>query len=172
MAPNGSIHRKSAVAVLAAALAVLSIAGSTASSAQSSGPSSGPSSGADDSRVVHAPAPAVPPIVLLTKQNTTVLGQPFTYPTEATAEVSSVIITLLPGQQTGMHRHDAPMYAYVLTGVLTVTYEGGIVRTYRKGQAIMEAIGVPHNGQNLGDEPIRVLVVNMGATGVANSVKL
>ncbi len=88
MAPNGSIHRKSAVAVLAAALAVLSIAGSTASSAQSSGPSSGPSSGADDSRVVHAPAPAVPPIVLLTKQNTTVLGQPFAYPTEATAEVS------------------------------------------------------------------------------------
>jgi len=114
----------------------------------------------------------VPSIPLLTKQTTTVLGQSIAYPTQQPAQVSSSIITLLPGQQTGMHRHDAPMYAYILSGAVTVTYDGGITKTYRKGQAIMEAIGTVHNGVNKGDDPVRILVVNMGAEGVANSVKL
>ena len=115
---------------------------------------------------------AVPPIALLTKQTTTVLGQPLAYPTQLPAEVSSSIITLLPGQQTGWHRHDAPMYAYILSGAVTVTYDGDITKTYRKGQAIMEAVGTRHNGVNKGEEPVRILVVNLGALGVANSVKL
>ena len=55
---------------------------------------------------------------------------------------------------------------------VTVTYDGGVTRTYRKGQAIMEAIGTRHNGMNKGEDPVRILVVNIGAAGVANSVKL
>ena len=125
---------------------------------------------------VASPSPstpsAVPPIALLTKQTTSVLGQPLAYPTQLPAEVSSSIITLLPGQQTGWHRHDAPMYAYILSGAVTVTYDGDITKTYRKGQAIMEAVGTRHNGVNKGEEPVRILVVNLGALGVANSVKL
>jgi quercetin dioxygenase-like cupin family protein len=93
------------------------------------------------------------------------------YPTTG-AQVSSVIITLLPGQQTGWHRHDAPMYAYILSGAVTVTYDGGVTKTYSKGQAIMEAVGTRHNGVNKGEDPVRILVVNIGGAGVANSVKL
>ena len=115
---------------------------------------------------------AIAPVSLLAQQSTTVLGQPISYPTAQPAQVSSSIITLLPGQQTGWHRHDAPMYAYILSGAVTVTYDGGITKTYRKGQAIMEAIGTRHNGMNKGEDPVRILVVNMGADGVANSVKL
>ena len=126
----------------------------------------------DASVSVSASPTSVPPVALLTKQATTVLGQTISYPTQQPAQVSSVIITLLPGQQTGWHRHDAPMYAYILSGAVTVTYDGGITKIYRKGQAIMEAIGTRHNGVNKGDDPVRILVVNMGAEGVANSVKL
>lgn len=118
-----------------------------------------------------SPSP-VAPIPLLVQQSTTVLGQPIVYPTQQPAQVTSTIITLLPGQQTGWHRHDAPMYAYILSGAVTVTYDGGVTRTYRKGQAIMEAIGTRHNGMNKGEDPVRILVVNIGAAGVANSVKL
>jgi len=32
-------------------------------------------------------------------------------------------------------------------------------------------IGTYHNGQNLGKQPVRILVVNIGAVGVENTVK-
>lgn len=115
-------------------------------------------------------APVADP--LLTKQESTVLGQPLAYPTGAPAQVSSSIITLLPGQQTGPHRHEVPLYAYVLEGTLTVTYDGGVVKVYPMGTALMEAIGTRHNGQNLGTVPVRILVTFMGAEGANNTVKL
>ena len=64
------------------------------------------------------------------------------------------------------------MYAYILDGDLTVTYESGEVKDYHPGDALMEAVGTAHNGRNNGTVPVRVLVVNMGAEGVANTVKL
>lgn len=114
-------------------------------------------------------APAPSPIPLLTKQETTVLDQPIAYPTQLPAQVSSTIITLAPGAQTGWHRHEAPMYAYIMSGVLNVEYEGGITKIYRTGESIMEALGTYHNGSNHGFENVKILVVNMGAEGVANT---
>lgn len=107
---------------------------------------------------------------LLTKAETTVLNQLIDYPSASQAQISSSIITLPPGVETGLHKHDAPMYAYILTGELTVTYDGGVVKTYREGEAVMEAQGTAHNGRNAGTVPVRVLVVNIGASGVANTV--
>ena len=118
------------------------------------------------------PAPAVSSAPLLENVTETVLGEPIAYPSASPAQVSSSIITLQPGAETGLHRHDAPMYAYILDGVLTVTYDGGIDKIYRSGDAIMEAVGTAHNGKNTGDKPVTILVVNIGAEGVANTVKL
>lgn len=109
---------------------------------------------------------------LLEKTTATVLQQQLRYPNSSQAQISSSIITLAPGAETGLHRHDAPMYAYILDGELTVTYDGGTIKTYRAGQAVMEAEGTAHNGKNSGTTPVRVLVVNMGADGVANTVTL
>jgi len=166
-------------AVMVAALALTgAVAGGSASAYPIASSVASPSLSAPSASTPSASTPspgtpaAVPPISLLTKQMTTVLGQPLAYPTQLPAEVSSSIITLLPGQQTGWHRHDAPMYAYILSGTVTVTYDGDVTKTYRKGQAIMEAVGTRHNGVNKGEEPVRILVVNLGAQGVANSVKL
>ena len=94
------------------------------------------------------------------------------YPTGSQAQVSSAILTLAPGVSTGLHKHDAPLYAYVLEGTLTVTYDGGIVKDFSAGSAILEAVGTAHNGENKTDQPVKLLVVNIGAEGVANSVKL
>jgi quercetin dioxygenase-like cupin family protein len=105
---------------------------------------------------------------LLDKQTTTVLDQLLTYPSSGQAQVSSAVLTFAPGATTGMHRHDAPLYMYVLEGTITVTYEGGVVKEYSAGQAILEAVGTAHNGANLTDAPVKLLVVNMGAEGVAN----
>jgi quercetin dioxygenase-like cupin family protein len=122
--------------------------------------------------VAHKAPPAISATPLLTAQETTVLGQTIEYPTSGAAQVSSSLLVIPRGASTGWHRHDAPLYAYVLSGTLTVDYDGGITKTYTKGGAIMEAIGTRHNGHNDGKEAVRLLVVNVGAAGVANSVKL
>ena len=119
-----------------------------------------------------ASSSAVAPETLLMKQSTTILGQPLVYPTQLPVQVSSSIITLLPGQSTGKHRHDAPLYVYVISGAVTVTYDSGEVNTYSAGESIMEAVGTVHNGANLGEVPVRILVTSFGAEGVANTVKL
>lgn len=121
---------------------------------------------------VPATAAPVAPVTLLDKQSATVLGQPLAYPTAVPAQVSSVIVTLLPGQETGLHRHDAPMYAYILEGAVTVEYQGAGTKVYPAGTALMEAVGTVHNGKNVGSVPVRILTVNIGAEGVANTVRL
>jgi quercetin dioxygenase-like cupin family protein len=110
--------------------------------------------------------------VVLNKQAQTVLDQLLQYPNGSQAQVSSAVLTFAPGASTGLHKHEAPLYVYVLEGTITVTYDGGIVKEYSAGSAILEAVGTPHNGENKTDKPVRLLVVNMGAEGVANSVTL
>lgn len=145
------------------AFGILTLAGCSstpASSSQSSTTSTAVANGKPQSSVV------------LDKQAQTVLDQLLQYPNGSQAQVSSAVLTIAPGVSTGLHKHDAPMYAYILEGTLTVTYEGGIVKEFSAGSAILEAVGTPHNGENKTDKPVKILVVNMGAEGVANSVTL
>ena len=109
---------------------------------------------------------------ILDKQAQTVLDQLLQYPTGSQAQVSSAMLTFAPGASTGLHKHDAPLYVYVLEGTITVTYEGGIVKNYSAGSAILEAVGTAHNGENRTDQTVKLLVVNMGAEGVTNTVSL
>lgn len=109
---------------------------------------------------------------ILDKQAQTVLDQLLQYPTGSQAQVSSAVLTFAPGASTGLHKHEAPLYVYVLEGTITVTYDGGVVKNYSEGSAIIEAVGTAHNGENRTDKPVKLLVVNMGAEGVANSVTL
>jgi len=109
---------------------------------------------------------------ILDKQAQTVLDQLLQYPTGSQAQVSSAVLTFAPGASTGLHKHEAPLYVYVLEGTITVTYDGGVVKNYSEGSAIIEAVGTAHNGENRTDKPVKLLVVNMGAEGVANTVTL
>ncbi len=114
---------------------------------------------------------APPPVsseTLLSTQ-TTIIGQPLSYPTEAPAEVSVSIVTLQPGAETGWHIHPAPLFGHMLEGELTVDYGTEGTRVYRQGDSLMEATDWPHNGTNTGDGPARALVVFMGAEGLSSS---
>ncbi len=151
--------RRASLAV-AVGLATVLLAGcGGGSDASSSGPAPSGSTGPAGSQV------------LLDKQQVTILDQPITYPKKKPAQISSSIVSLEPGQETGFHKHGAPMYAYILEGTLTVEYDAGVTKEYPAGTALMEAQGVFHNGTNKGDTTVRVLVVNMGAKGVKNSVE-
>jgi quercetin dioxygenase-like cupin family protein len=110
-----------------------------------------------------------PPLDVLVKTNTSILGQPLAYPA-GTPEITAAIVTLEPGQATGWHHHDVPLLGYILEGALTVDYGPDGARTYAAGDAFVEAFGTDHDGQNEGSVPMRLLAVYMGAEGVPPSV--
>lgn len=102
----------------------------------------------------------------------TVIGQKIAYPVGAPAKITSAIVTMLPGEETGWHQHDVPMFGYILEGEVTVDYGDKGTRVYRQGDAVMEAIDWPHNGRNTGNAPARILAVFIGADGIPNTVML
>jgi len=63
-----------------------------------------------------------------------------------------------------------PLFAYILDGELTVDYGDRGTRTYRRGEAFMEAMDVAHAGINTGTQPVRLLAVYMGAKGAEDVI--
>ncbi|MFZ9628116.1 MAG: cupin domain-containing protein [Ilumatobacteraceae bacterium] len=112
---------------------------------------------------------------LLEAVERTVLDQLLEYPTSSQAQVTSQVITIPPGLETGWHGHEAPLVVYILEGELEVTYRtdaGEVTKTYRAGDSIVEAVGTIHNGANRTDSPVRLFSVNIGAEGVKNTFTL
>lgn len=101
----------------------------------------------------------------------TVVGQQIAYPVQAPAKVTAVIVEMQPGEETGWHAHDVPMFGYILEGEVTVNYGTHGTRVYRAGDAVMEAIDLAHDGRNTSEGVTRILAVFMGADGVPNTVK-
>ena len=61
-------------------------------------------------------------VLSLLSTTQTILGQPIVYPAEAPAKVDAAIVSMQPGEETGWHQHDVPMFGYVLEGEVTVDY--------------------------------------------------
>ena len=100
---------------------------------------------------------------------TDVLGAPLAYPS-GTPNITSAIVTIPPGGQTGWHTHEVPLFAHVLDGELTVDYGSKGTKTYRAGDSVLEAMNWPHNGTNTGTVPMRLLAVYMGSETAKNTI--
>ena len=90
----------------------------------------------------------------------TVIGQPIQYPM-GIPQITSKIVTIPVGSETGPHIHEVPMFAYVMKGEVTVDYGEKGTKTFLEGDSIVEAINYTHNGKNTGKEPTKILVVLM-----------
>ena len=113
--------------------------------------------------------PAQPAAPLLST-GTTILGETLHYPTNGPAHVTASIVTLPPGGRTVLHKHGVPMFAYVLEGEITVDYGDRGKRTFHQGDALMEAMDAAHFGADAGPQPVRILIVFMGADGAPPNV--
>ena len=51
-----------------------------------------------------------------------------------------------------------------------MNYSAHGTRTYKKGDAFMEAMDVAHFGSNKGAQPVRILAVYMGAAGAKDVI--
>jgi len=91
----------------------------------------------------------------------TVINQDIQYPSGSSL-ITSKIITIPAGAETGPHIHEYPMFAYVLEGEITVDYGEHGTKTFEKGDSFVEAINYTHNGKNTGSEPTKILTVLIG----------
>lgn len=107
----------------------------------------------------------------LVQGSTDVLGVPLAYPA-GTPNVTSTIVTVPPGGETGWHEHEVPLFAYILEGELTVDYGTEGKKVYRTGEAVLEAVGWPHNGTNTGTVPMKLVAVYMGGDTATNTIKV
>ncbi len=108
------------------------------------------------------------PVQELLATGKTVVGEDIVYPTSGPAKITVAIVTVEPGAKAVLHRHPAPLVAYVLEGELTVDYGDRGQRTFRPGESFVEAMHAPHRGLNLGAGIVRLLAVYVGAAGTAN----
>jgi len=101
-------------------------------------------------------------VALLMRTTATVAGQPIVYPQTDKAEVTAVQVEIPPGTETGWHRHPFPCFAYILSGALDVSMEGGKSVHLTAGQAMAESVNILHNGKNNGPEPVKLVLFVMG----------
>ncbi|WP_295807005.1 cupin domain-containing protein [uncultured Nitratireductor sp.] len=93
--------------------------------------------------------------------NSTILDQKLIYPS-GEAQLKAVIVTLMPGEETGRHMHAVPLFGHVLEGELAIHYEGTEEKTFKPGDSFIEALNVWHNGRVVGEKPARILAVFIG----------
>lgn len=100
--------------------------------------------------------------IMDTEEN--IIGQKIVYPA-GQAHIRSEVITVPPKTAIPWHEHLVPMYAYVLEGEIEVDYEDNGVKTIKNGEAMIEAVNLPHKGLNKTNKTAKVLVVYVAATG-------
>lgn len=104
-------------------------------------------------------------VTQILKSTTTTLGQPLDFSKLTQPEVTGLKVVIPPGKETGWHKHPSPGYGYVLEGVLTLEVEGNRKFVFKPGSAFVEVVNTLHNGKNLGDEPLTILVFFTGEAG-------
>lgn len=107
----------------------------------------------------------------LLKTSTDVAGQPIKYPAGETPEVSTLLVEIPAGQNTGWHFHPNPCAAYILQGEVTVETETGDKRRFVAGDSFAEVVKLKHCGYNTGTTPVKILLFAIGEKGTPVSQK-
>jgi len=115
----------------------------------------------------EAPQVVVTPII---STNTTAIGQPISLP-KSNAEVRMSIYEIPVGATLPVHKHPYHRYAYVLAGKLrVVVVENSRTFEYAAGDVVIEMVDAWHRGVNIGDVPVRLLVIDQVEAGQQNTV--
>jgi len=97
-------------------------------------------------------------------------GKPIEYPS-GKAEVTGMVVEIAPGGETGWHLHPVPSFGIVLEGGLELQLISGAVKRLKAGEAVAEVVNTLHNGRNLGQVPVKLVVFYIGSAGLKQTVK-
>ena len=103
--------------------------------------------------------------------STTIGGQKIEYPKTNKDEMASVLVEIPPGKESGRHMHPVPTYVHVLEGTMTVEFEDGSRQTFQAGSGFLEAVNTWHIAKNVGDVPLKILIVFAGEEGKQNLIR-
>src|SRR3954469_16920685 len=110
------------------------------------------------SSIALAEEPIKSSMVLETSTSWT--GQKIEYPQTDKPTITSRLLELQPGADTGWHMHPSPPYVYVLEGTVLVEDDKGNKNALHAGQAAVEVQNY-HHGMNPGSTPAKLLLVFM-----------
>jgi len=96
----------------------------------------------------------------------TIIGQDYEYP-KGSPLIESYLIEIPPGQKTGIHLHQVPLLAYIISGSLETNYGSKGSKVSSAGDVFIEAIDWCHFGQTLGTEPVKILAIYLNSVGSA-----
>jgi quercetin dioxygenase-like cupin family protein len=94
----------------------------------------------------------------------TIIGQDYEYP-KGSPLIESYLIEIPPGQKTGIHLHQVPLLAYIISGRLETNYGSKGRKVSVAGDVFIEAIEWCHFGQALGTEPVKILAIYLNSVG-------
>jgi quercetin dioxygenase-like cupin family protein len=92
----------------------------------------------------------------------TIIGQDYEYP-KSSPLIESYLIEIPSGQKTGIHLHQVPLLAYIISGRLETNYGSKGSKMSSAGDVFIEAIDWCHFGQALGAEPVRILAIYLNS---------
>jgi quercetin dioxygenase-like cupin family protein len=101
---------------------------------------------------------------------TTWTGQPYSVPSgqlQVTAQTAEMPV----GGVLGVHKHPWPRMFYLQQGMLRVTNDDAhLTRDFKAGDFVVEAIGQWHHAEVIGDQPVKLLVIDQAPPGKVNIV--
>jgi quercetin dioxygenase-like cupin family protein len=108
----------------------------------------------------------------LLSSTTTSSGQSIILPKNNVQIVASIFDGLSSTARQA-HNHPYPRYVYVLSGTLRVNnLDTGQINSYRAGSFVLESVGQWQTAASVGDEPLKLLVVDVVENGQSNTVGL
>jgi len=110
-------------------------------------------------------------IETLLKTDTSYAGKKLIYPSGDSTETTVARVIVPPGASTGWHKHDHPLYGYILQGELSVERKGVVPFLMKTGNAYAEVTETWHNGTNKGSVDCILIIVFTGIKNQPLSVK-
>lgn len=106
----------------------------------------------------------------LLKSDSSWNGVPITYP-EGKAEITGMLVEIAVGAETGWHLHPVASFGMVIEGELEVHLKEGKTKLLKAGDGLVEVVNTLHNGKNVGNMPVKLVVFYTGVVGQPLTIK-
>ena len=91
------------------------------------------------------------------------MGKEIVYPS-GKAMITAFEFTVPVGSPVVAHTHSFPVLIMIQQGEIELT-QGGKSYNYKAGDAFVEDVGVVHESKNIGNVPVKAIVVAIGVEG-------
>lgn len=97
-------------------------------------------------------------------------GQPIVMP-QKDVQITVSTYDIPAGAKLPEHKHPYPRYGFMESGTLRVTnLDVGKTETYGPGSFILEAVDQWHKAENVGTEPVKLLVIDFMPKGATSTI--